>query len=54
MWFLTDIFKEVESSVKKFEAFIKISITFEAFFKEIATLSVLFEYIFTGIEAYLK
>jgi hypothetical protein len=52
-----DIFREMEASVKKCGAFIKISIIFENIFREIEAFSRiarLFKYIFNGIEAFLK
>jgi hypothetical protein len=45
----------MEASVQKCAAFIKISIIFEDFFREIETFSriaILFKYIFCGIEAF--
>jgi hypothetical protein len=47
----------MEASVNKCGAFIKISILFEDFFREIQAFSRiirLFKFIFTGIEAFLK
>jgi hypothetical protein len=42
----------MEVSVQKCGAFITISIIFEDFFREIEAFSMLFKYIFSGIEAF--
>jgi hypothetical protein len=52
-----DISREMEASVYKFGAFIKISILFKDFFRKIEAFSMisrLSKYIFTGIEPFLK